>query len=63
MMFRGLGGMLCDVFASSCSNIQHQDTELDVSSKNIIYGLHNENAGMFINKCLPSLNVLTQLED
>ena len=29
----------------------------------MIYVLHNENAGMFINKCLPSVNVLlTQLE-
>ena len=63
MTFRGVGGMLCDVFASSCSNIQHQDTELDASCKNMIYVLHNENAGMFINKCLPSVNVLlTQLE-
>ena len=63
MTFRGVGGMLCDVFASSCSNIKHQDTELDASCKNMIYVLHNENAGMFINKCLPSINVLlTQLE-
>ena len=29
----------------------------------MIYVLHNESAGMFINKCLPSVNVLTQLED
>ena len=55
--------MLCDIFASSYSNIQHQDTELDASCKNMIYVLHNENAGMFIKKCLPSVNVLlTQLE-
>ena len=43
--------------------LQHQDTELDVSCKNMIYVLHNESASMFINKCLPSVNVLTQLED
>ena len=45
--------MLFDVFASSYSNIQHHDTEL-------VYVLHNENAGMYINICLPSV---MQLED
>ena len=54
--------MLCDVFASS-SSVQIFSIRILNCCKNMIYVLHNENAGMFINKCLPSVNVLTQLED